>query len=459
MTVTHGNDPDVLDGIGDALRAQAERMQTIAATGTTGVAALVEAWAGPDVDVFGANWRGAQQQLDSACQLLRAVGEQTKEQAQQQRDASGEGGGSRGPTTPFDLGPPNADRTLPTPGAPGQMAVPIKHDVPPFVGGDGRPDPEAFQLPEGFDEDGPQIPFTGDNHEVPQGLAHFRGVDENGDPVDELVYTSYQYDPDDPDDTTHGEIVFMDRRTGEVTSRVPLEGIDHYGGVTVVGDYTYVSGGGRLQVYETSALRDPQRRLVQPEGPIAEAFGVEPYDVIDPATPINYGTTDAEQGELANGVPVDASSTVTSHDGDLYVTDWDADRPSTMYRYEIGPDGQPIRTGDEYTVPPQTQGVSFDEAGNAYYSRSHGRGVPSLLTRVSADDFASDGGWTWQNGEDVATPNMAEGSVIIDGQLNQLYESGSAKYDHYDHGPDALIELVAGELDPRERLTIHDLRN
>ena len=39
MTVTHGNDPDVLDGIGDALRAQAERMQTIAATGTTGVAA------------------------------------------------------------------------------------------------------------------------------------------------------------------------------------------------------------------------------------------------------------------------------------------------------------------------------------------------------------------------------------------------------------------------------------
>lgn len=281
--------------------------------------------------MFGANWRGAQQQLDSACQLLRAVGEQAKEQAQQQRDASGEGGGSRGPTTPFDLGPPNADRTLPTPGAPGQMAVPIKHDVPPFVGGDGRPDPEAFQLPEGFDEDGPQIPFTGDRHEVPQGLAHFRGVDENGDPVDELVYTSYQYDPDDPDDTTHGEIVFMDRRTGEVTSRVPLEGIDHYGGVTVVGDYTYVSGGGRLQVYETSALRDPQRRLVQPEGPIAEAFGVEPYYVIDPATPSNYGTT-----------------------------------------------------GDEYTVPPQTQGVSFDEAGNAYYSRSHGRGVPSLLTRVSA---------------------------------------------------------------------------
>lgn len=78
---------------------------------------------------------------------------------------------------------------------------------------------------------------------------------------------------------------------------------------------------------------------------------------------------------------------------------------------------------------------------------------------MSADDFASDGGWTWQNGEDVATPNMAEGSVIIDGQLNQLHESGSAKYDHDDHGPDALIELVAGELDPRERLTIHDLRN
>uniref|UniRef100_UPI003B8A66C8 WXG100 family type VII secretion target n=1 Tax=Janibacter anophelis TaxID=319054 RepID=UPI003B8A66C8 len=116
MTVTHGNDPVVLDGIADALRAQADRVETISGTGSSGVAVLVEAWAGPDLEVFGENWRGAQQQLESASQLLRAVGERAREQAQQQRDSSGEGGGGGG-GAPWLPGP-NADRTLPTPDAP-----------------------------------------------------------------------------------------------------------------------------------------------------------------------------------------------------------------------------------------------------------------------------------------------------------------------------------------------------
>lgn len=413
MSVSHGNDPEILDGIGDALRVEAERVQGIAGSGTSGVAVLAESWAGPDLEVFDANWRGAQQQLDAAAQLLRAVGERAKEQAQQQREGSGEGGGSRAVA-----GSGGGDR-LGLGAAVGANAV------------SERPVPSDFTLPDDY-EDGPQIPFSSKS-QVPQGLAYNARDDE-------LVYTFY-----DEDDDTDGEIVFVDRETGEVTSRVPLEGLDHYGGVYVDGDYTYVAGGGDTQVYRTDQLRAPRTEEI--DNPLEVITGEETLTRTLPAVPVD--TIDTR-----------AHSTVTVHDGHLYVTQFtkdDAD-PGNMYKYEIGADGSP--TGDPvgtYQVPPQTQGVSFDEAGNAYYSSSYGRGNESTLTRVSADDFGRDGGWTEDNGDAHTIPNMAEGSVIIDGQLYQLYESGADKYDSYT-GPDKVVGLVAGQLDPRDRLTVHDLR-
>lgn len=412
MSLSHGNDPEILDGVGDALLVEAERVQTLASTGTSGIAVLVESWAGPDMEVFGADWRTAQQQLDAASQLLRVVGERAKGQAQQQREASGEGGGSR-------TAPGTGGHGLGLGATAGADAI------------TSRPVPSDLTLTDDY-EDGPEIPIS-NKGQVPQGLA-YNAKD------DELVYTFY-----DEDDDTDGEIVFVDRETGEVTSRVPLRGLDHYGGVTVNGEYTYVSGGGNTQVYRTEDLRNPETRDVTLPG---LGFGESSsFPVTQPAEPID--TIDTK-----------AHSTVTVHDDKLYVTQFTKDEndPGNMYAYEIGDDGSPTGDPVKYQVPPQTQGVSFDEAGNAYYSSSYGRGNESTLTRVSADDFGRDGGWTEDNGDAHTIPNMAEGSVVIDGQLYQLYESGADKYDSYT-GPDKVVGLVAGQLDPRDKLTVHDLRN
>ena len=100
MAVTHGNDPHRLDAIGDALRAEGDRVEEVLGSGTSGIAVLVGAWSGPDLEGFVGDWQGAQQQLASAAQLLRAVGQRAKEQAADQRSASGEGGTG----SPFDLG-------------------------------------------------------------------------------------------------------------------------------------------------------------------------------------------------------------------------------------------------------------------------------------------------------------------------------------------------------------------
>lgn len=256
-------------------------------------------------------------------------------------------------------------------------------------------------------EDGPVIPFVPGGAEVPQGLGH--------DPErDELVYTFY-----DVRDSRRGLLVIADAE-GEVTARVGLTGLDHYGGVAVLGRWTYVSGAGRLQVHETECLR----------GGLSEPVAT---------------------------VRVRASSTVTAHDGGLWVARFVVDGPGRAHRYRITADGRPEPTGEELVVPPRTQGLAFDGDRAVWFSRSWGRTAPSVLTRVDAADLARDGGWTPATGRDWLLPPMAEGSVIVDGRLLQLYESAAGPYRQHRRGPRPVMNLLLGRLEPREYLTVHDL--
>lgn len=242
--------------------------------------------------------------------------------------------------------------------------------------------------------------------DVPQGLGY---DEEHGDFV--ITY----YDAADP---RRGSLVFTDGQ-GRVSARVELGGLNHYGGVTLHAGLAYVCGAGRVQVHETATLR---RGVSEPV-----------------AT-----------------VPVRASSTITCFRGGLYVARFRRNGPERMYRYDLAPDGLPVETGSVLTVPPQTQGVAFEEDGTAHFSRSWGRTNPSLLTRVDGADLVRDGGWSAHNGSDARLPPMAEGSVIVDGRLHQLYESGAEPYRRHARAP-ALMSLVLGPLRPREHLTVHDL--
>ncbi len=252
--------------------------------------------------------------------------------------------------------------------------------------------------------DGRAIPFVPGFTEVPQGI----GYDAEHE---EFVYSFY--DSADP----RVGILVMDGEDG-VTARVTLRGLDHYGGVTVTGGRTYVSGRGRVQVHDTDALR--------------------------------RGTA-----EPVATVTVRASSTVTSWRGSLYVSRFHVSDPGVVWRYALER-GRPVETGESLVAPPRTQGLSFDEGGHAWFSRSWGRASPSTLTRVAAADLARDGGWTPATGQDLSLPPMAEGSVIVDGRLHQLYESGAAPYRRHAR-PHHVRSLLRGRLAPRELLTVHEL--
>lgn len=255
-------------------------------------------------------------------------------------------------------------------------------------------------------EPGATIPFAPGATDVPQGLGYDA---EHG----EFVYTFY-----DSADQHVGALVFADE-TGAASARVALTGLHHYGGVTLMDGRTYVCGGGKVQVHDTAVAR-------------------------------------AGRSQPLMTVPVRASSTMTSHAGSLHVAAFRRDRPGRMYRYDVAADGAPVETGESWTVPPCTQGVAFADDGSVFFSRSWGRSRPSTLTRVAADDLRRDGGWTLRNGTDTALPPMAEGAVIVDGRLHQLYESGAFPY-HRHQRAHLLSTLVLGPVRPRDRLTVHEV--
>ena len=75
MAVTHGNDPDRLDAIGDALRAEGDRVEEVLGSGTSGIAVLVGAWSGPDLEGFVGDWQGAQAKLQAVTTTVGKTGD------------------------------------------------------------------------------------------------------------------------------------------------------------------------------------------------------------------------------------------------------------------------------------------------------------------------------------------------------------------------------------------------
>lgn len=386
MAVTHGNDPDVLEAIGDALRAEGERVQTIAGTGTSGLAVLVESWAGPDVEVFGASWQGAHQQLDAAAQLLRAVGDRATEQAQQQRDGSGEGGGA-GRGVPW-LPPPNADRTLPSPDATGDMASPVKYDTPSGPGGAPHSDKDQSDLEIPIPDDG--TPWT------PQGLAYSEELD---------AYVHSMYNHDNPQEG----LLAIQPADGGPVQYVRIEGNDHYGGVTVDGDNVYVTGNG--EQVGTDADGEPE---------LEGGSYVEHYSLTDLQA--------ADEGEVVDYISrheVETGSTITSHDGNLYVGKYRNGEDGDIYEYELGADGSlpdeaaTWTPSNHWDAPNNIQGIVTD-GDNFYVTQSHGPDDPSTLIRIDREDNS------FHESGDLSP--LSQGLVIRDGRLVITSESGAEPY-------------------------------
>ena len=217
---------------------------------------------------------------------------------------------------------------------------------------------------------GPGSPWT------PQGLA----VDAGGGLLITTMYNSHN--------TADGLLVIQDSTTGEVLSTVRLAGTDHYGGVAVHGDHVWVSGGGQVQLYSLSELQ---------------------------------AAADGSTATVHDSFPVEGSSTVTYHDGQLWTAQFNGHGSDRIYAYDVDEDGSVSTTPSSVMGGEQEmQGIAVND-DYVYVSQSEGRDAEhSTLTRI---DRATG------ERESIEVPsNMAEGIALHGTQLVQTYESGAAQY-------------------------------
>lgn len=92
--VSHGADTDRLRRIAESLSGVSRQVEQ---AGTASMGALVESWAGSDVEVFAANWQQATPQLAAAADRLSAFARLLLEQAEEQDRASGGRGSGASP--------------------------------------------------------------------------------------------------------------------------------------------------------------------------------------------------------------------------------------------------------------------------------------------------------------------------------------------------------------------------
>lgn len=257
---------------------------------------------------------------------------------------------------------------------------------------DGHGGGPSGPLEQSTEQDGPAIPLDPDlpvrpqdllwqllgedSPWTPQGLA----VDAGGGLLITTLYNGH--------DTTDGLLVIQDSTTGEILSTVRLAGVDHYGGVAVHGDHVWVSGGGQVQLYSLSQMR---------------------------------AADDGSTATVRDSFPVDGSSTVTYHDGQLWTAQFNGHGSDRIYTYDVGDDGSVAATPHAIMGGEQEmQGIAVND-DYVYVSQSEGRDADhSTLTRI---DRATG------ERESIEIPsNMAEGIALHGNQLVQTYESGAAQY-------------------------------
>jgi hypothetical protein len=263
--------------------------------------------------------------------------------------------------------------------------------------GDGRdfyPGPKSSNVYDTRFYNGPEVSPAVLSTHVPQGLATWKNYYQNGD--DLLVYTAYNAaDPNGRNAYVQG----INPRTGLRTAIAQIAGA-HVGGITVAGNWVYISGRGAgdghhtVRKYRTSALR----------------AGLEGRD--------DYVT------QVGAARHVHGASFLSDYKGMLFAGRFNANGRETMYRYRINP-----RTGSLTTlagaieVPMKTQGLVVTK-GKYIFSTSHGRDNRSNIYVTGKGRADLDDASPWC----VRAPSMSEGATILDGRVYVLYEGGAAKY-------------------------------
>lgn len=223
-------------------------------------------------------------------------------------------------------------------------------------------------------------------YQCPQGLCMTE---------DYIIVSSYALEKD-----ALGALTFYDRNTGKYLISFGMEANSHLGGIAYDGTYIWIchSNTRKIEGISYSFLK----RLI----------GVSSQNFIDI-------TSCFLQYEVDN-IP----SCIACHDGKIYVATHHVYTPAGVgvYRFQ----GDHLKKCDSFLVPSKVQGLSFDEEGRVWLSRSYGRTKSSELAVYQ--DLEQLKANLFEPMETVEMPPGSEGIVATGGLCYVLFETASYKY-------------------------------
>lgn len=214
---------------------------------------------------------------------------------------------------------------------------------------------------------------------------------------DYVLITSYS-----EEEACKGELMVIDRETGEYLATLGMDEKSHLGGIAFDGSNVWVCNSNQNTVERVS------------------------YDFIElMANENRKGVVDATEMvdvyEVSN-IP----SCITYYGGRLWIATHTKFFSSKMAAYHLDQVNDKLETLSEYKIPSKVQGITFDEKGSVYLSTSYGRKESSYLKIYSSlVELASH---PKTPDLQVEMPPCSEEIDILDGFVHVIFESAGEKY-------------------------------
>lgn len=216
--------------------------------------------------------------------------------------------------------------------------------------------------------------------------------------TDEFVLiTSYS-----TEDDCMGELMVFDRESGEYMVTLGMDENSHLGGIAFDGENVWVCNS-----YENTIERIS-------------------YDFIQLMAYQNTNEV-VDARDVVDEYPVkNTPSCITYYGERLWVATHTLMVNSKMVAYYFDTANEELVGLSEYKIPPQVQGITFDESGRVYLSTSYGRNQSSyLLSYISITDLATR---PKHPALKVEMPPCSEEIDVEDDTLFVLFESAGEKY-------------------------------
>ena len=214
---------------------------------------------------------------------------------------------------------------------------------------------------------------------------------------DYYLITSYS-----EEDTCMGELLVFNKQTGKLLVTLGMDAKSHLGGIAFDGENVWVCNSNNKTIERLS------------------------YDFIKLMAESNTGDVVDCTGVVDAFSVSNTPSCITYYGGRLWIATHNLLLNSQVVAYYYNESENKLHALSSYAIPPQVQGIAFDQDGRVYLSTSYGRTKSSYLKVYDSTVVMSN--TPDRPSLNIEMPPNSEEIDIVEDRLYVLFESAGEKY-------------------------------